>query len=242
MRTSNLITVWGDDIDDGDSSAVYEMKKDHPLAEFKPYKNILELRRDKMINFHSNVPKFSCVQHYVSVQFEEMVMEGTASLIQAIEKKMGLASQCTPEKLLVRESGTDLRSFKQKYIQQLNRDVDWSSESLAGYDKYERDKSEYGIHIVGERHTGTSWLQLHLDQCFGDQVKIYDRLSRHKYWFQFDDELKDYGLVIATFRNAYDWVNAMRREPLHAPIHYDISLNQPMIVTDFLSTPWIPPR
>jgi hypothetical protein len=105
-----------------------------------------------------------------------------------------------------------------------------------------RDKSDYGIHIIGERHTGTSWLQIHLQQCFGDQVKVYDRLSRHKYWFQLDDETKDYGLVVATFRNVYDWLEAMRRKPLHAPSHYHHGANQPLGMRSFVQSVWLPTR
>jgi hypothetical protein len=103
-----------------------------------------------------------------------------------------------------------------------------------------RDKSEYGIHVIGERHTGTSWLYRHLDQCFGDQVKVYDRLSRHKYWFQLDDGTKDYGLVVATSRNVYDWLSAMMEKPLHAPIHYDSAYNRSMSLLEFIRTEWAP--
>ncbi len=105
-----------------------------------------------------------------------------------------------------------------------------------------RDMQHYGIHIIGERHTGTSWLHNHLEQCFGDQIKVYDRLSRHKYWFQYDDVAKDYGLVIATSRNVYDWLYAMMENPLHAPIHYNTDHNISMSFMDFIQTEWAPDR
>jgi hypothetical protein len=119
---------------------------------------------------------------------------------------------------------------------------DRNAETLKGYKENNGDLSEYGIHVIGERHTGTSWLQNHLQQCFGDQIKVYDRLSRHKYWFQFDDETKDFGLVVATSRNIYDWLCAMMEKPLHAPIHYDAVYNLSMYFSDFIHSEWSPDR
>ncbi len=55
------------------------------------------------------------------------------------------------------------------------------------------------------------------------QVEIY--LTRYKHWFQ-DPNVTLHPrnretLVIAQFRNAYDWLEAMRDRPHHAPIQHD---------------------
>jgi len=193
-----------------------------------------------MIHFHSEVPKFSSVQHYIPFKFEDMVVAGTASLLQDIEKKMGVQSRCQPDKLHTPENGSKRQFLSPPDVSGINHGVDWEAEAIVGYEKMPRDKSEYGIHVIGERHTGTSWLYRHLEQCFGDQVKVYDRLSRHKYWFQLDDETKDYGLVVTTSRNVYDWLYAMMEKPLHAPIHYDAPFNKSMTMADFIRTEWAP--
>jgi DNA-directed RNA polymerase specialized sigma subunit len=73
--------------DDGDSGAVYEMKKNHNQSQFEPYANILSLRRDKLLNFYSEVQGFSSVEHYIPVKFEDLVQAGTLSLIKDIENK-----------------------------------------------------------------------------------------------------------------------------------------------------------
>jgi hypothetical protein len=122
------------------------------------------------------------------------------------------------------------------------RNFDRNAETLKGDKEKNVDLSEYGIHVIGERHTGTSWLQNHLEQCFGDQIKVYDRLSRHKYWFQLDDEAKNYGLVVTATRNVYDWLCAMMEKPLHAPIHYDAVYNLSMIFSNFIHSEWAPDR
>jgi len=106
--------------------------------------------------------------------------------------------------------------------------------------EFHRDSQEYGIHVIGERHTGTRWLHRHLQQCFGDKIKVYDRLSRYKYWFQVDDESKDYGLVVATSRNVYDWLYAMKEKPLHAPWHYNTNENTTFSLDVFINRRWIP--
>jgi len=240
MRSSTLVSINGDSIDDGDSSAVYELKKDLPFT--RPYKNIFELRRDKMIHFHMELPKFTSIQYYANIKFEDMIEIGTASLLQQIEEKMGHKAQCKPDKLNVLDDSNKHLFLSSSDISTINKAVDWDTEAYAGYSERPRDRSEFGIHIIGERHTGTTWIKQHLEHCFGDQVHIYDRLSRHKYWFQLDDETKDYGLVVATFRDVYSWIQAMRKRPLHAPSHFNHDKNVPMDIMDFLRTPWVPDR
>jgi len=242
LRTASIVQLSGDYLDNGDSSAVYEMKKDNSNAAMIFYDNILELRRDKIIHFMSEVPKFFSVKHFIPVKFEDMVQVGTESLIASIEANLHIQSQCSATKLQTKNDTRLLDKYTEDLMKLINQGVDWETEALVGYEKSTHITQYYGIHIIGERHTGTSWLHHHLNQCFGDQVKVYDRLSRHKYWFQVDDESKDYGLVVATSRNVYDWLYDMRENPLHAPIHYNLQQNVSMSFQEFIQTEWAPDR
>lgn len=93
------------------------------------------------------------------------------------------------------------------------------------------------IRLLGERNTGTNWITAVLAECFPD-VDSAPRLIRWKHWFQEDDLRNDHPrtLVIAMFRNPYEWVAAMRDKPHHAPSHYRKKWR------DFVTTPWTFPR
>ena len=117
-----------------------------------------------------------------------------------------------------------------------------------------------GIRILGERHSGTSFLTRYLQQCFPHNF-VDEYLVNGKHWFQPSpeyvvDTATRYGesalaatglndnfydqtwwqiaqsddpkrffnttLVIALFRNPYDWIEGMRRMPHHWPNHVDL--------------------
>lgn len=65
-----------------------------------------------------------------------------------------------------------------------------------------------------------------------DQVKRY--LTRYKHWFQYKNATKypHDTLVIAQFRNPYDWFEAMRNVPHHSPEHMGLKWEE------FLVKPW----
>mmetsp|Transcript_10127 Transcript_10127/g.12516 ORF Transcript_10127/g.12516 Transcript_10127/m.12516 type:complete len:376 (-) Transcript_10127:62-1189(-) len=75
------------------------------------------------------------------------------------------------------------------------------------------------IALLGERHSGTTWLTTELQKCF-PSLPVSSRLLRWKHWFQ-DDDGKGHRqtLVISLFRNPYEWTEAMRTGPHHAPNH-----------------------
>ena len=83
------------------------------------------------------------------------------------------------------------------------------------------------ISILGERNSGTRWTFDHINECFGHGIKVEKRLSRYKHWFQYEDPklYKQDTLVIAQFRNPYDWFKAMERVPHHSPRHLRTALN-----------------
>lgn len=82
------------------------------------------------------------------------------------------------------------------------------------------------ISVLGERNSGTTWVYDHLGQCFNHTVPVRRRLSRYKHWFQHETDRKDRryegSLVLAQFRNVFEWTRAMQATPHHAPAHLDI--------------------
>lgn len=63
-------------------------------------------------------------------------------------------------------------------------------------------------------------------------------LTRYKHWFQYRNatKYKHDTLVIAQFRNPYDWLEAMRSVPHHAPAHMFLHWSE------FLTKPWTTER
>ena len=62
--------------------------------------------------------------------------------------------------------------------------------------------------------------------------------SDWKHWYQDEDRRYDKtgAVVLAQFRNVYDWTESMRVYPHHAPIHFFLEWQQ------FVTTPWTMPR
>jgi hypothetical protein len=106
-------------------------------------------------------------------------------------------------------------------------------------------KHRPSLHLVGERHSGTTWIHQHLFDCFAPEVSVRSGLSRWKHWFQFDGDYSSYQsvggkaerktVVVAQFRHAYHWVEAMRVKPHHAPAHFDLTWQE------FVKRPWTMP-
>lgn len=69
-------------------------------------------------------------------------------------------------------------------------------------------------------------------------LKVENKFTRFKHWFQMDNPSvrNDSALVIAMFRDPYDWVEAMRQRPHHALMHIDMKWK------DFVTKPWFGPR
>lgn len=77
------------------------------------------------------------------------------------------------------------------------------------------------IRLLGERNSGTNWITAVLEQCF-PTIKTSCRLTRWKHWFQddgVDGKVHNRTLVVAQFRDPYDWSAAMRKQPHHSPSH-----------------------
>ena len=118
------------------------------------------------------------------------------------------------------------------------------------------------IHILGERHSGTKFVQQELQQCFprSSERKVHRDLRRSKHFFQPLSTFEDYSesLIVAVFRDPLDWTEAMRTKPYHAPFHLhafhdekkhsnshqqsSIESIVPLPWEDFIQRPWTMPR
>ena len=103
-----------------------------------------------------------------------------------------------------------------------------------------RRRTIKSIHFIGERHSGTTWMYNHLRRCFGEDLPVHMGFTRFKHWFQYNntamEENEPHALVIAQFREPYSWVEAMRRENHHAPLHAELNWQQ------FVTRKWWMPR
>jgi hypothetical protein len=90
-----------------------------------------------------------------------------------------------------------------------------------------------------------------VSKCFNHSVEVRKGLTRYKHWFQHQNVTrypKD-TLVLAQFRNAYDWLKAMEHVPHHAPAHMrtmpNANVKESTAQNDwriFLTKPWTTER
>eukprot|EP00980_Cylindrotheca_fusiformis_P030667 scaffold25199_cov152-Cylindrotheca_fusiformis.AAC.1 len=106
-------------------------------------------------------------------------------------------------------------------------------------DTISRVTQKYGpirsIALLGERNSGTSWMTEELKDCFESEgIRVTSGLTKDKHFFQKDDSTipKLSTVVVAMFRNPYDWAAAMNRRPHHSPEHLGLDIEE------FLTKPW----
>ena len=101
---------------------------------------------------------------------------------------------------------------------------------------------EYRIVIVGERHSGGSWLHARLEECF-PRAMVSTSLQRPGIFFQ-DDETQWHHdtIVVHVTLNIYDWLEQMRASPEYAPNHVGKHRQEghmvPLQWNEFLAKPW----
>ncbi|KAL3905608.1 MAG: hypothetical protein SGILL_009609, partial [Bacillariaceae sp.] len=108
-------------------------------------------------------------------------------------------------------------------------------------------KDEYRIVILGERHSGTSWLHDRLHECY-PQAEVSTTLQRPGYFFQHEASSKQEQqphpqdtIVLHLTLNIYDWQEQMRSSPEYAPNHvgvHDEGHIVPLPWHEFLLRPW----
>lgn len=120
--------------------------------------------------------------------------------------------------------------------QRLSTNFEYSD--LKQKEEKEKPRKIRQISLIGERNSGTRWSWSHLNECFNHSIPVERHLTRYKHWFQYPNytAYPHDTLVIAQFRNPYDWLKAMQRVPHHSPSHLDKKWK------DFLSIPWTTPR
>jgi hypothetical protein len=78
----------------------------------------------------------------------------------------------------------------------------------------------------------------HLTHCFNHSIEVKIKLTRYKHWFQYPGYYRypHDTLVIAQFRNPYDWLKAMQHVPHHSPNH--LKYRSDSRWKEFLMAPW----
>jgi len=108
----------------------YELKND---GSGQNYKNILEMRADKIHNFLS-LSTWNWIADVHVVQYEQVLNDGTGGLLSYIEEKTGLTRNCTAyQPQLDRAS----KYLDYELVEWINDHHDWEAESLIGYSKWE---------------------------------------------------------------------------------------------------------
>lgn len=92
-------------------------------------------------------------------------------------------------------------------------------------------------HILFTLNSGS-----HLSKCFDHSLDVSIKLTRYKHWFQYPDYTRypHDTLVLAQFRNPYDWFKAMQHVPHHSPNH--MQYRNDRYWKEFLTKEWTMPR
>ena len=73
---------------------VYELRRGGTNDE--PYRTILELRSDKIINFLLEVPILQDLGGYLAVRFEDLLLNGTRTLLEQVAEMVGIEGGLPP--------------------------------------------------------------------------------------------------------------------------------------------------
>jgi len=103
----------------------YEMRND---ASGQPFASVLELRVAKIYNFLST-QHYDIVQDLWIVPYEQVLRDGTRSLLQQIEQRTGIQAQCIASPPQTRKR----RELDPDMVQYLTTHIDWKAEQLIGY-------------------------------------------------------------------------------------------------------------
>ncbi|KAL3923931.1 MAG: hypothetical protein SGILL_001353 [Bacillariaceae sp.] len=113
-------------------------------------------------------------------------------------------------------------------------------------------KDDYRLVILGERHSGTTWLHDRLQECY-PLATVSSTLKRPGYFFQQEPSKQEQAkhhhqqdtIVLHLTLNIYDWLEQMRASPEYAPNH--VGLHEeghivPLEWHEFLLKPWTTER
>jgi len=106
----------------------YEMRHD---GSGEPYSSILELRKAKIHNF-LGVKSWPWVSDVLVIRYEDLITEGTAFLLEELERATGIEAACEPQPP---QPERVKREMNQDFVRYLRDHIDWKAESLIGYKK-----------------------------------------------------------------------------------------------------------
>ena len=113
---------------EGVAKYMYELNHD---GSGRAYPSIVDLRREKIMNFLS-MPSFRGVKEFYPMQYEDLNRFGTSSLLKTLEKATGKKAKCEP----FPATGTIKHKIVDPaFIDWMNRYVDWQAEGMIGYEK-----------------------------------------------------------------------------------------------------------
>jgi hypothetical protein len=93
--------------------------------------------------------------------------------------------------------------------------------------------------LLGERNSGTTWIERHLKECFhGLHVQL--GVAEFKHFFQWEDKAttdrRACSLATLTIaRKPLEWTMAMQKRPWHSPSHLDVAREDWKV---FVEKPW----
>jgi hypothetical protein len=104
---------------------MYEMRND---GSGEPYKNIMELRTDKIRNF-LKVKDYQGVFEVWDVQYEYLTTKGTQALIDQVAEVTGITPNCTA----LPPQRRSHRPISKKMVDYIQKHLNWTVESWIGY-------------------------------------------------------------------------------------------------------------
>lgn len=113
------------------SHAKYELK--HDLSG-EPYESVMDLRRDKILNFLS-IEQYQGVKHFQAWKYEDLVLGGSAQLVQQLEQALDVKAACKPTEP---RDLVDTPKVDMELVEWMQDHVDWdNTEALIGYQRSE---------------------------------------------------------------------------------------------------------
>jgi hypothetical protein len=114
---------------------IYELHRDNSGT---PFRNILELRAEKIFNFLIEIPVLLDIAGYVPVRYEDLLQHGTRDMMTRVAMAMGLSD--LPTECIARLGGPqphrlEHRMITNEFRQYIYDHVDWDRERLLGYHK-----------------------------------------------------------------------------------------------------------
>jgi hypothetical protein len=108
--------------------AIYEMNYDESG---QPYNSIVELRRDKILNFFQAVPNMSGVNHFIPLRYEDVISQGSFSLLERVENALGIKAICDP----LKPQNFTRKKRSHSFVQWMDENINWKVEAVVGYGK-----------------------------------------------------------------------------------------------------------